>query len=105
MDGTEAEPLLAERLTGDTSEDVRAAAATIAGARAASPVLVDALTKVSTHDADRQVRYDAVTTLARWLKDRPEIRALLEEIANAEHEPKIREVARRALGDGTKPPI
>jgi hypothetical protein len=100
---SDADSLLADRIANDPSSDVRRAAASIAGSRDPSPTLTNALTRASTRDQDRSVRYGSVQTLVRWSKDRPELRAVLEDIAKNEREPKIQELARNAAADSPHP--
>jgi hypothetical protein len=96
---SDADSLLADRIANDPSSDVRGSVASVAGSRDPSPTLTDALTRASTRDRDRAVRYGSVQTLVRWSKDRPELRAVLAEIAKNEREPKIQELARNAAAD------
>jgi hypothetical protein len=89
--------IIAARLRTDASPDVRLAAIEAAKLRSASDTLAAALADQSVHAEDSHVRFRAVELMADWLATRPSFRATLEQVANNDAEPKIRERAHAAL--------
>jgi HEAT repeat protein len=91
------DPILAERLQADSSNDVRISALRAAKIREASDVLARAVEAAAIGAQDPHVRYRAVELLIAWAPRRADLRPTLQQVANGEQEQRIRELARGAL--------
>jgi hypothetical protein len=89
--------IIAERLTDDSSAQVRISAIEAAKVREPTDPLVSALVDAGMHGDDAHLRYRAVELMADWLKKRPDLRATLDLVAKNDAEEKVRERAKRAL--------
>lgn len=92
-----ADTLLAHHIGEDESKKARLSAIEAADLREPSEVVVAALSKAATDDADAHVRFRSVELLVRWLPRRPDVRGALQRVAKADEEDKVRELARAAL--------
>jgi len=92
-----ADALVAETLTSETSNAVLAAAIRVAASRPPSETLEKALHKTALEGDDDGTRQQAVELLANWLPQRQNLRATLEQVAQKDPQPRIRDVALAAL--------
>jgi HEAT repeat protein len=98
MTSDEAEQLLIERLETEEKTSVRSAVLDACQARRPTPKLIAATEKVALLAPDPHGRIEAARVLARWLPERPELRATLERIAKDDKEEKVRQAAEGLLG-------
>ena len=90
--------LIAARMVGDTASTVRIAAIEAASVRPdPSELLLQALGRASTTDADAHVRYKSVDLMIQWLPKRRDLRTTLEAVAKNDSEPQVRSRAQAAL--------
>ncbi|HSU42202.1 MAG TPA: HEAT repeat domain-containing protein [Polyangiaceae bacterium] len=89
--------LLTHYLLDDASDKARLSAIEAIALRDPTPQTISALTQAATHDSEPHVRYRSVELLIRWLPQRPEVRPVLEQIAQKDDEPKVRERAHAVL--------
>ncbi|MET0794653.1 MAG: HEAT repeat domain-containing protein [Polyangiaceae bacterium] len=92
-----ADALVAAALS-DASINVRNAALETAAVRHPDSALLAAVPRIATTATDAYGRLEAVHLLARWLEEHGELRAVLEQTALKDPEPKVREAARQAVG-------
>jgi hypothetical protein len=97
MQKPEVDSLIAERIEGSDSKEVKLSAIAAARVRKPGGVLEKALMAAGARGAEPQVRYRAVELMAKWLPARPELRETLERIAKDDLEAHIRERALAAL--------
>ncbi len=89
--------LVAQTMTQETSNTVRSAAIRVAAGRAPTDTLVSALSETALRGEDAVTRQQAVELIANWLPQRQNLRATLEQVAERDQEPRIRDVALAAL--------
>jgi Lipoprotein amino terminal region len=97
IESPEVDHLLAITMDTDATVSVRTAAIAIARTRKPSDDVVAALRRAAAPEADAHVRYRATELMGEWLKDRPDLRAPLERVAQTDAEPRIRELAGDSL--------
>lgn len=97
MDAPEVDGIIAERLRVERSYESLRAAVNAARVRTPSVTLVGALSLAARASEDSQTRYRAASLLASWLPQRPELRAVLNELAQHDENEDVRGVAARAL--------
>jgi hypothetical protein len=90
--------LIVEALASSTETTTRSAALNAMQARVPSKVLSSGLSQFVRTTSDPYARLRAVELAAKWLRTSSELRAALEDRAEHDDRPKIRDVARAALG-------
>lgn len=89
--------IIAARMQSDASPEVRISAMDAANIRTPTKELTSGLTTAVNNSSDAHVRYRAVELMARWLPQRPDLRAALEQIAQKDVQPEVRDRAKAAL--------
>ncbi len=89
----EVDELLLKVMDSETASVVRGAAVEALEVRRSSKALTDALSRAARSDKDSSVRLRAVNVLASWLPAHPEVRGVLEALAETESNPRVREAA------------
>lgn len=97
MQHADADAWLAERLSDDESASIQAAAIAAATGRVPSATMADALAKASLEGKDAIVRHRAVELASSWLEAQPRLTTALQQVADNEAKPEIRELALNAL--------
>jgi hypothetical protein len=97
MHDPQVDGILAARMRTDTSNKVRVSAIVAAQVRKPSDELASGLATAGMAASDPTVRYRAVELMVRWLPERPELRATLEQVAQKDTEARVREFAKAAL--------
>ena len=98
MQDPRVDPLLAESIRSDPSEEVRISALSAAKVRDSSDTLVSAVKDMAGDEAiDPHLRYRAVELLAAWSRGRADLRSTLEKVAKNDGEVRIRDLAQSAL--------
>jgi hypothetical protein len=93
----EVDGLLAQQMKSDIPAPVVRAALQAAKVRQPSDALTSAVEGVASSAPDPHVRYRAVEVLAEWLPRRPDVRGALDQVARADQEARVRELARSTL--------
>lgn len=88
------------RALGDREAEVRGAGLNAAEAREPSELLAQGLQRVLQGENKSGLRGRALRLAGRWLPKRPELRASLERVAEADESPAMRAAARKALERG-----
>jgi hypothetical protein len=96
MQHPDVDPLVANKMA-DKRPNVRNAALETAAYRPLSETSLAAVIKMAMTTSDAYGRMEAVKVLATWLEQRKELRTVLEQVVQKDPEPRIREVAQRAL--------
>ncbi len=97
MHDPQVDGILAARMRTDTSSKVRVSAIVAAQVRKPSDELASGLASAGMASSDATVRYRAVELMVRWLPERPELRATLEQVAQRDTEARVRDFAKAAL--------
>jgi hypothetical protein len=97
MQHANADAWLAERLRDDESASMQAAVIAAATGRVPSAPMADALAKASLEGKDAIVRHRAVELASSWLEAQPRLTSTLQQVADKEEQPEIRELALNAL--------
>jgi hypothetical protein len=92
-----ADALVAEAAADAESSIVRNTAVQVAGMRAPSDVLLEAMKRLALNEPDDSTRQHAVEVIARWLPRRSDIRSLLEQVSVSDRKKPIKDVALAAL--------
>jgi hypothetical protein len=82
----------------DTDARVRVAALAAAKVRTPSDLLANRVKELMLSDAETKVRGRAIRLATTWLRHRPELRSVLELVAERDVNAKLRETAKEALG-------
>lgn len=97
MDSPRADTWIADTLLNDKKKTVRRAAAAAASEHKPTDTLLTAVQNAVSSDPDAKVRQQLVSLLARWLPERPELRATLTYIQAEDERPSIRREAQESL--------
>jgi hypothetical protein len=89
--------IIAARMQSDVSPEVRISALDAATIRTPTRELTSGVTTAASDASDAHVRYRAVELMARWLPQRPDLRGALEQVAQKDVQPEVRERAKAAL--------
>jgi HEAT repeat protein len=93
MDHPDVDGLIIRSLQKEALPDVRVAALQAARNRSPSPLLATALSERALSDDNSRARMHALKLIVRWQKDLPELRAVVEQVAQREAESTIRRMA------------
>jgi len=97
MQHDEVDGLIATRLDQDQSPVALRAAVNAAKLRAPTAPLAAALSRAALGSGDSQTRYRATGLLVEWLPRRPELRAVLVQLAARDENDDVRSLAANAL--------
>jgi HEAT repeat protein len=98
MPNPEVDAMVARRMSPDEKVVVRLEAIDAARLRSASPPLLAAVRTAATGSEDSESRLKSVRLLQKWMPDRPEVRATLEQVARTDAREAVRQAAKAALG-------